>query len=175
MRRSAAWLVVPCCLALSGGATVGLAQEHGPPPVVGAETLGYPFGDYMRVGELWQAGKQDEAVYWFYRGQLRCRIYLLAHPDLKPDGDPALFASMNATVGEAVNEYAFGDIPALLATIDRVLAWHAANDDPFTPKARYPEAHAGGLAGLKRLREEIVAQQDEIRAERRAKGSPNRN
>ena len=54
------------------------------------------------------------------------------HHLLRPDADPALFASLSEVVGRPINEYAFGDIPALAATIDRVLAWHAANDDPFT-------------------------------------------
>lgn len=133
-----------------------------------------PFEDYMQAAALLRAGRLDQAVYPFYRGQLRARIYLLAHPDLPPDGAPAAFASLNAVLGEPINRYAFGDLLALLATLDRVLAWHAAQDDPWTPKARFPEAHAQVVAGLMQMREYVATQGETIRAQRRANGLPNR-
>jgi hypothetical protein len=140
-----------------------------------ATAAAHPADDYKHAMALFKAGQRDEAVYVFYRGQLRYRIYLRAHPNLKPDGDPALFASLNEIVGRPINEYAFGDIPALAETIDRVLAWEAANDDPYTPKAQYAAAHAEVSAGLQSLRNQIVQQREQIRAQRRAANLPNRN
>jgi hypothetical protein len=65
------------------------------------------------------AGKRDEAVFWFYAGQLRYRVYLLVNKDkLEPSGDPAVFASLSEEIGRPLNEYAFGDIPQLAKTID---------------------------------------------------------
>ena len=130
--------------------------------------------DYTRAAALLQAGKPAEAVYLFYRGQMRARIYLLAYPDLPADGAPAVFASLNATLGKPINEYAFGDLPALLATLDRVLASHAAEDDPLTPKARFPEAHAQVTAGLVQLRDYVATRGETIQAQRQANGLPNR-
>lgn len=134
-----------------------------------------PLEDYERTAELLRAGRPDAATYWFYRAQLRARIHLFAHPDLPPDGLPALAASFNDVLGTPVNEYAFGDVPALVAVIDRVLAWQAANDDPFTPKSRYAAAHQRIRAGLVGLRNQVLSDQDQIRTKRRQNGLPNRN
>jgi hypothetical protein len=160
------WLAL--ALVLAGGIRLGSASAQ-------ADASGHPAEDYKRAITLFQDGQREQAVYWFYRGQLRYRIHLRAHPELRPDGDPAVFASLSETVGRPINEYAFGDIPALAATINRVLAWHQANDDPFTPKARYPAAHAEISAGLEGMRTQILVQQDQIRAQRRAHGLPNRS
>lgn len=102
------------------------------------------------------------------------RIHLAARPDLPPDGDPALFASLNETVGRPINQWAFGDVPGAVAIIRRVLAWHSANDDPFTPKAQFPAAHVRVHAGLEALVAKMLADQDRIREQRRANGLPNR-
>ncbi len=121
-----------------------------------------------------KAGRPDEAVYWFYRGQLRYRIYLSAHPELPPDGEPAISASMNSMLGEPINRYAFGDISKLAATLGRVLAWHDANDDPFTPKAKFAAAHKQQRDGLAELRAKILAERGAIHEQRRKNGLPNR-
>lgn len=130
--------------------------------------------DYEEAIDLLHQGKPDEAIYWFYRGQLRARIYLRAHPDEPPDRAPAVFASLNDTLGGPVNEYAFGDIPALVTTLDRVLAWHAANDDPATPKARFAAAHEQVTSGMIDFRNKILADRNSIRKKRRQNGLPNR-
>ena len=76
-------------------------------------------GFYILAEKLFAAGKKDEAVFWFYAGQLRYRVYLLVNKDkLEPSGDPAVFASLSEEIGRPLNEYAFGDIPQLAKTID---------------------------------------------------------
>jgi hypothetical protein len=142
----------------------------------GFEALaGHPFEEYRHAAELFRQGDREQAVFLFYRGQLRARIHLAARPELPRDGDPALFASLSEAVGRPINEWAFGDIPALAGILDRVLAWHAANDDPFTPKSRFGAAHAEVRRGLAGLRRQIVAEQESIRAQRRANGLANRS
>ena len=92
-----------------------------------------------------------------------------ARRDLKPDGDPALFASLSEVVGRPLNEYAFGDIPALARTIEAVLAYGAADPDRFTPPAssaglcRHPR-RAGTMPG------EMLRDAEKIRASRAEKG-----
>src|SRR5262245_1763464 len=71
---------------------VGIEQNH-------------PAAYYILASKLFAEGKKEEAVFWFYAGQLRYRFYLKAMPGLDPSGDPALFASLSETVGRPLNEY----------------------------------------------------------------------
>lgn len=171
MRSSSSWERRSILLGLGLATVAGQAARAQP----ASGQAGHPAEDYRRAADLFRRGQRDEATYWFYRGQLRYRIHLAARPELKADGDPALFASLGEVVGRPVNEWAFGDVPGLARTLDRVLAWHAANDDPFTPKARYGPAHASVRAGLEALRRDSLAGQDRIRAQRTANGLANRN
>ena len=142
-------------------------------PTEGIENK-HPAAYYKAAAQLFQDGDRDEAVFWFYAGQLRYRVHLTCHPDLKPDGDPALFASLSESVGRPINEYAFGDPPALAATIGKVLDWDAATVNGFTSKADCAEAIETTRTGLAGLRDEVLARQDEIRREREKNGLPNR-
>lgn len=164
-RRGVAWSLPAFCLGRSGSTLAQLAEPMTPSPA----------DDYQKTAELLRAGRPDLATYWFYRAQLRARIHLLAHPELPPDGLPALLASYYDLLGRPVNQYAFGDIPALVAVMDRVLAWHDAYDDPFTPKRRYAAAHERIRAGLVGLRNQTLSEQDRIREQRRQNGLPNRS
>lgn len=128
-----------------------------------------------RAATLFGAGDRDEAVFWFYLGQLRYRTHLLARKgQLDPSGDPALFASLMEVVGGPVNRYAFGDIPVLARTIDRVLAWDEAHPDGFTPKDRFAVVRDEVRKGLIGMRDDALARADEIRATRIRNGLQNR-
>ena len=105
------------------------------PAAVQALAGQHPAEYYKRAGELFQEGKKDDAVFLFYLGQLRYRTLLLAKPSTDPTADPAIFASLSEVTGKPINQYAFGDIPALARTIDAVLAYDTANPDTFTPPA----------------------------------------
>ncbi|MEO1746017.1 MAG: hypothetical protein AAFR13_05750 [Pseudomonadota bacterium] len=133
-----------------------------------------PFDQIQRAAELFGAGKRDEATYLYYVAQLRVRIYLEARPDLDPSGEPALAGALFDVVGRPINEWAFGDVDAVIAVMDRVLAWHAANDDQVTPKASNAQAHLTIVEGLRSFRDQIAADPEGIRAQRRANGLPNR-
>ena len=135
----------------------------------------HPAGYYRRAADLFRAGQRDEAVFVFYLGQLRYRTHLAARPDLPRDRDAAAFASLSEVVGRPVNEYAFGDIPALERTLKAVLAYDAAHPDAFTPPDRYPQASRSVREGMERFRAQIIATQESIRAQRVANGLTNRN
>lgn len=136
----------------------------------------HPAEYYRRAAALFEGGSKDDAVFIFYLGQLRYRAHLSARGgELKPDGDPALFASLSEVVGRPLNEYAFGDIPALVRTIDAVLAYDSGNPDTFTPPAQFPQAYSGVREGLTGLRNKIAAEADQIRATRLKNGLQNRN
>jgi hypothetical protein len=120
---------------------------------------------------LWEAGRKDDAIFFFYLGQLRYRAYLSANPNGDPSGGRALFDALMATMGPPINQYAFGDIHALVATIDRVIAWDDGHADDYAPR----KAREDVKAGLKKMRDDVVARQDEIRRTRSEKGLPNRD
>ena len=75
-----------------------------------------------------------------------------------------------STMGPPINQYVFGDIPALLATIDRVIAWDDGHADDYASMKARDEVNAG----LKKMRDDVIARQDEIRRTRSEKGLPNR-
>lgn len=130
----------------------------------------HPAAYYVLAKRLFESGARDEAVFWFYAGQIRWRAYLMGNPQLPRDGDPALFASLSEVVGRPLNEYAFGDIPALVKIIDRALEWDAKNPDSYA-KAPERERSRSGLMGMKA---DMLARADEIRATRVKNGLTNR-
>ena len=134
----------------------------------------HPSYYYILASRLYAANRKDEAVFWFYAGQLRYRIRLACHPDLAPDTEPALFGSLQETVGRPVNEYGFGDLTALPLAMDRVLVWDAASRNGFEPKAACAAAIADQRRGLGQLIAQVRADPDAIRRQRTANGLPNR-
>jgi hypothetical protein len=112
----------------------------------------HPSAYYSYAMRLFQAGKKNEAVQWFYIGQLRYRYHLRANPNLPPDGDPAIMASLNATAGQTINEWAGGSPTEWAASIDRALQWDAAHENTFTPKPKFAQALQKTRLGLIQLR-----------------------
>lgn len=67
---------------------------------------------------LLESGQRDQAVFWFYAGQLRARYW----PTLQGE-NAQILTILLMTIGEQVNAQAFRDIPALVKTLDAVVAW----------------------------------------------------
>jgi len=134
----------------------------------------HPATYYVEADRLMKAGQRDAAVFIFYLGQLRFRTHLAARPELPRDRDAAVFASLSDRVGRPVNEYAFGDMPALLRTLDAVIAYDRQNPDPFTPAATYPDATRNAREGMAQFRNNLAGRFDEIRRARTANGLENR-
>ena len=130
----------------------------------------HPAAYYQLAAKLFADGKKDEAVFWYYVGQLRYRLHLQTAKNLDPSGDPALFTSLSETVGRPLNEYAFGDIPKLAATIDKVLEWDAAHDNGFTPKKGNENAVEQNRSGLASMKEMLLKDLDKIKAQRKENG-----
>ena len=143
----------------------------GAPTEVQALAGQHPAEYYKRAGELLQAGKKEEAVFVFYLGQLRYRTFLLANPGTE---DPTLFATLSQVTGKPINQYAFGDIPALARTIDAVLAYDTANPDTFSSPAGSAAAHASVRDGLTAMKTKMLAEADRIKADRVKNGLENR-
>lgn len=130
----------------------------------------HPSTVYIYAQRLFEEGKKDDAVVWFYVGQLRFRYHLMANPGLPPDGEPAVMASLNATLGQTINEWAGGSPQAWAAAMTKALAWDAAHPNPTTPKAQNAQALEKTRTGLAGLRDQIIHTADQIRAQRKARG-----
>lgn len=134
----------------------------------------HPATYYVLAKKLFEAGKKDDAAFWFYAGQLRYRFHVSANPGLDPSGDPALLASLNEVVGRPINEWAFGDLKALDATIGRVLLWDEEKRNGFTSKTEHAADWKKIRAGLGEMRTYLKQNAEQIRAQRKANGLPNR-
>jgi WD40 repeat protein len=118
----------------------------------------HPVAMMFLAKRLFDAGRRDEAVFWFYEGQLRWRALLIETPD--PEGQ-AQFQRLFETIGPAINPYAFRNLPAFYTMIDAVLAWDTAHQDEFVTSS---EAKARSRQGLADLVSYTRAHEAEIRA-----------
>lgn len=178
---------IPCSVQAHGmGAVVGGGRERpacdsslDPQRVALGELIRiipdqHPAFYYVLATRLFEANRKDEAVLWFYAGQLRYRIRLACHPDLAPDTEPALFGSLHETVGRRINEYAAGSPRDWAATMERALAWDAATRNGFEPKAACQAAIADQRRGMGQLIAHVRGNEAQIRRDRAASGLPNR-
>lgn len=134
----------------------------------------HPAAYYTLALKLFQSGQREDAAYIFYLGQLRFRTHLAARPHLKPDADPAVFGALSETVGRPINEWAFGDMPALLRLLDAVFAYDQRTPDRFTAPAEFPDAHRRIREGMQSFRRQLEAQAQDIKRQRAANGLENR-
>ncbi len=131
----------------------------------------HPADYYVLASKLFKdSATKQEAVFWFYVGQLRYRYYLAANPDLPRDGDPAVFASLSEVIGRPINEYAGGKPDLWIAEINHALEWDAAHDNGFTPKSKSPDNYRQIRAGLVALRDHVVSIKDKLPEMRRQNG-----
>ncbi|WP_166345835.1 hypothetical protein [Phytoactinopolyspora limicola] len=134
----------------------------------------HPAAYYQHAARLFEDGHKDDAVFWFYAGQLRFRFHLMANPDLPRDEDPALFAALSQSVGAPLNLYAVGDVDALVAQIDAVLEWDTTTPNNFTSREDHRTEWENVRGGLTALRDTFLRDADAIRAERTRRGLENR-
>lgn len=134
----------------------------------------HPSAYYILASKLFDSGQRDEAVFWFYAGQLRYRTHLVCNPDLPADSDPALFGALSEVIGAEINAYAFGDLAMLEETIDRVIAWDNQTPNNFTNVRDCANAYQSVLAGLEELKAYVIENAEDVRAQRVANGLANR-
>lgn len=169
-------LVVPLLIACAAPPVAAVAAPPAPRSVESVEQVmarierEHPAAYYELAKRLFEQGRRDDAVFWFYVGQIRYRSRLMHNPNLPKDGEPALFASLSQVVGAPLNRYAFGDIPKLAETIDRALAWDAEQPDPLSPKDAVRDEVRNGLVKMKA---DMLARAGEIRANRVRNGLEN--
>ena len=91
---------------------------------------------YVLSSVLFEQGRKDDAVFWFYAGQLRARIDANICADRSA---AAIVDAMNQKFGPPINQYAFTNLSLLTNTVNRVLAWEA--DTPCHYDRRWINLH----------------------------------
>jgi hypothetical protein len=134
----------------------------------------HPASYYVYAQRLFLQNRKDDAVFWFYAGQLRYRFHLSANPNLPRGGDEALMASLNSVIGQPINEYAGGDPQMWIAQIDRALKWDAVTKNEFTSKDKFNAQWEEVRGGLLKMRTYIVENPELIKQQREKAGLPNR-
>lgn len=144
------WSTCVFCASLT---TVDLKNLPG--PAIEARLAAEPYvSDYLYAARLLSEDKKDDAVFWYYVGQLRGRVYYTAHPS-DQDGIET-FSSVTQVLGESINAYAGSDPAKWAAIINKVLAWDASHDDPQSPKGQFESQRQQVRAGLSQLRDSIL-------------------
>ncbi len=79
---------------------------------------------YVAAIRLYDLGRKDEAVYWFYAAQYRARLFnaILDAAHVGSVGDEAFelkqaYGAFNQLAGTYINGYAFGDVKTLEKTL----------------------------------------------------------
>lgn len=130
----------------------------------------HPANYYVYAVRLWRDGEKDKAVFWLYVGELRYRFLLLTEPNTDPSGDPALFGSLRASLGQPIVLYAGSDTSKWSEQIDRALLWDDSNPNDFTSKSKYKKQWRQARGSLAELKSYILAHADEIRRQRAQEG-----
>ena len=171
MKKPLSVLATILVLSATANAQSGGLEEQTPAQLKAKIEAKHPAAYYTLAAKLFKdTATKEEAVFWFYVGQLRYRYYLKATPNLPPDGDPALFASFSEVIGRPINEYAGGVPDVWIAQINKALAWDDAHENGFTPKTKAPEDYRQIRAGLVSLRDQLVAMKDKLPEMRRKNG-----
>lgn len=117
--------------------------------VIAAADRAEPLSLMLAASRHFELGAQDEAVLWFYAGQLRARYA----PHLAGDARQQVTIAA-LTLGESLNAYAMRDIVTMIETLARAMQWdektydgwaRARHLDPASPEllARRSEAREG--------------------------------
>ena len=107
-----------------------------------------------------RGGKKDEAVFWFYAGQLRARY----SPQLK--GENSQLVLIFTMAGEAINAHAQRDILQMEKTVRRVLEWDDKTFAAWAKAHRLDPSEAKLAAGRAKARAGLVAMMGELKSKR---------
>ena len=142
-----------------------------PPKDIEARLLNAHPSSYLFYStRLFQEGKKDDAVFWFYVGSIRYRFHLAANPKLDPSGDPALFGALQESIGSPINAYAGGDPKKWAAQIGRALKWDEENKNGFTSKKKFKQEYQEIRVGLSEMKQWIEENIDQIKEQRKMSG-----
>jgi hypothetical protein len=140
---------------------------------------------YVAAIRLYDVGKKDESVYWFYTAQYRGRVFsaILDKEKIGSIGAEAFelkqaYNSFNELAGIYINGYAFGDLAKLEKTLTKVVEEGKAIPKygeiypaiKFIPEEMWAEKNKEVSAGLSTLIERIKNNADFIKEQRKKNG-----
>ena len=96
---------------------------------------------YVLSSVLFEQNNKDEAVFWFYAGQLRGRIDANICADKSAR---SAVSALNQKFGAPINQYSFANMSLLTNTVERVLAWE--ENTPCRYDRRWINLH--GMAAM---------------------------
>lgn len=116
---------------------------------------------------LFQNGRKDDAVFWFYAAQLRARYQAV----FDKEGGGLLLSGMLMTIGTPINNYAFQDVSKFDETLDRVIEWDRTAPNRYRERVKAEDAEeqvAQLYAGLDELKAKLVSDKQELERQARA-------
>lgn len=144
-----------------------------------------PESMYVAAIRLYDLGKKDDAVYWFYSAQFRARLFqsVLVPESLGRIGAEGFernqaYESFNTLSGEYINGYAFGDLEKLVAVLERVKADNQQVPElktiyprlVFVEEKDWPAHHQKIATGLDKLIDDIQSNAGMIKIKRKENG-----
>jgi hypothetical protein len=120
-----------------------------------------PLSLMLAAARQFEFGGQDEAVLWFYAGQLRAGYA----PQLTGEGSQ-LVTIFTMTHGEGINAYAMRDIVRMIETIAKAMHWDEKTYETWARANTLDPASAELLKRRSDAREGLVALATDLRAHR---------
>lgn len=123
---------------------------------------------YHAAEALFKQGRKNDAVKWYYAGQIRARVAAGIDPD--PSRNNAMMVAMGQGIGQPIMKYAHADRDIWLEQIDAALAWDKEHPLPADPvqvigisdvawdSANFYMVYDQVRAGLKAMRDEVEAE-----------------
>jgi hypothetical protein len=113
-----------------------------------------------------KSGKQDDAVLWYYIGQIRWKYLLLVNPDPASESQ---FAAVTKDFGQVIGDWAGESTQAWANTIERALAWDGANPNSV-PTKDHPAELEQARKLVEDMRTYVVRNEAAIAADRQTRG-----
>lgn len=127
----------------------------------------HPVSFFEEAGKYYKNGNLNESALLFYVGQLRYRYYILAHPDTKPDGDKAIFASLQNVLGQQINYQLGENVDNYIKILEAIIDYSNENDYQFYSNKESPENYEKVIGGLIKLKNYIIANKEQFIAKRK--------
>jgi hypothetical protein len=118
--------------------------------------------------ELFRNGQKDDAAFWYYVGELRYRLLLLARTkSAEASDEQAHFWFLSQSVGKSIYENAERRSAVLMRAIDRALEWDLEEPNGYTSKSVFRAEHERARQELLALRERIKEDPAGLKGNRR--------
>lgn len=128
----------------------------------------HPAMAFAYAMKLFKANKKDQAVIWYYVGQLRYRFHILSNPPA--DAEIAQLAQVNSSFGPAVSDWAGRNVRYWTEQIGHSLDWDAKSPNATTSKEEHKAELEQARQELAEFREKLRASESDIHAQRQARG-----